>query len=344
MAATGQTNSAESGRSVPVWNKFRRSAASTRFFGVLVLLIALFLYFSVTQDRFLTEDNIKVLLTSISILFVVSIGMTFVLLSGGFDISVGAIVAFSGIVLGKLFTEADLPIGLAIVLTLLVGAALGGGINGFLIGRIGLSFLVVTLGTFALFSGVLNLWSGAKTTQVLSPFLDSLAFDSFVGIPIPVWIMAGVFLIALYILRGTYLGRDVYAVGGNADAARLSGISVARTLIFVYGMAGLLFALGGVIQVARIGAASPLVGETLIFDAGAAVLLGGTSFAGGVGGVSGTLVGVLFLGVLQNGLAVAGVASFWQQVATGVILILAVFIDQLQRDGWKNMGSRAGQA
>lgn len=317
------------------------AASAQRFLAVLLLLVALFLFFSLTQDRFFTSGNIDALLTSASILWVVSIGLTFVMIAGGFDLSLGSMLALTGIALGSFFNDLSLPVGPAILLTLAVGLVLGGGVNGFLIGRIGLSFLVVTLGTLILFQGALNLWSDTKTEQVISPFLDSLAFDSLLGVPIPVWIMAGVFLLALYVQRSTYFGRDIYAVGGSPDAARLSGIKVSRTIIAVYAIAGLLAALGGVIQVARIGAASPLVGEALIFDAAAAVLLGGTSFAGGVGGVGGTAVGVLFLATLQNGLSVSGVESFWQQIITGAILIVAVLLDKVQREGWSSL-RRAG--
>ena len=143
----------------------------------------------------------------------------------------------------------------------------------------------MTLGTLTLYGGLVNLWSKSYTTTLLSPALTGLAFNHALGIPIPAWIMLGVFLAALYVQRSTYFGRDVYAVGGSADAARLSGVRVGRTLIAVYAIAGLLAALAGVLQDARIGAASPLVGSTVIFDAAAAVLLGGTSFAGGIGGV-----------------------------------------------------------
>src|SRR5690606_5132719 len=143
---------------------------------------------------------------------------------------------------------------------------------------------------------------------------------------------------ALFVQRSTYFGRDVYAVGGNPEAARLSGVRVSRTLIAVYGIAGLLAALAGIIQVARIGAASPQVGGAVLFDAAAAVLLGGTSFAGGIGGVGGTAVGVLFLAVLQNGLSVAGVESYWQQIITGAILIAVVTLDKGQREGLRSLG------
>jgi ribose transport system permease protein len=323
--------------SVPALRRAWTAASAQRFLAVLVLLVALFVFFSLTQERFFTSGNIDALLTSAAILWVVSIGLTFVMIAGGFDLSLGSMLALTGIALGSFFTELDLPVGPAILLTLALGLILGGGLNGFLIGRIGLSFLVVTLGTLILFQGATNLWSDTKTTQVISPFLDSLAFDDVLGIPVPVWIMAVVFLIALYVQRSTYFGRDMYAVGGSPEAARLSGIKVSRTIIAVYAIAGLLAALGGVLQVARIGAASPLVGEALIFDAAAAVLLGGTSFAGGVGGVGGTAVGVLFLATLQNGLSVSGVESFWQQIITGAILIVAVLLDKAQRDGWSSL-------
>jgi ribose transport system permease protein len=317
-----------------------RFAIAQRFLAVLVLLAFLLVFFSVTEERFFTSRNIEALLTSTAILWVVAMGLTFVLLAGGFDLSVGSMLALAGIALGSFYNDLGLPIVLAILATLAFGALLGGGINGVLIGRFGLSFLVVTLGALILFRGVLNLWSGTRTTQVLSPFLESMAFDRFLGAPIPVWIMAGTFAAALYVQRSTYFGRDIYAVGGNREAARISGINVARTIIVVYAISGMLAAFGGVLQTARIGAASPLVGEAILFAAAAAVLLGGTSFAGGVGGVGGTAVGVLFLATLQNGLSVAGVEAFWQQIITGSILLVAVFLDKVQRDGWSSLGLR----
>jgi ribose transport system permease protein len=311
-------------------DRARRSVTGLRYLGVFVLLVLMFVFFSLTQPGFLTSANLDTMLTGVSILFVVSVGMTFVMLSGGIDLSVGSILAICGIFLGKLF--GDMPIGFAIALALLGGAALGGLVNGFLIGRMRLSFLVVTLGTFILLRGALNLWTEGVTIQVISGPLESLAFGKFLGLPNPVWVMVGVAAASLYLLRSTYFGRDVYAVGGNPEAASLSGINVARTIMIVYAISGMLAAFGGVIQVARLGAASPLVGETIVFEAAAAVLIGGTSFRGGIGGVGGTIVGVLFLGVLQNGLAVAGVQSYWQQVITGAILILAVLVDRTQRE------------
>jgi ribose transport system permease protein len=306
-------------------------AAANRYAVVLLLLIGIFVFFSLTQPDFFSQANIENLLTGSSILFVVSIGMTFVVLTGGIDLSVGSLLALSGIVLSELFNELGVPALPAVLLTCVAAAFIGGAVNGVLIGRLGLSFFVVTLGTLSIYRGIVNIWSNTETTYIASSFVDSIAFDTLLGLAYPIWIMVATYVVALVVLRWTYFGRDVYAVGGNITAARLSGINVARTLIMVYAIAGLCAGIGGVIQAARLGAASPLVGEATPLDAAAAVLLGGTSFLGGVGGVTGTAVGVLFIGTLQNGLSISGVSSFWQQVVTGVILILAIAIDLLQQ-------------
>jgi ribose/xylose/arabinose/galactoside ABC-type transport system permease subunit len=305
--------------------------AAGRYAAVLVLLIGLFVYFTLTQERFFTSANVENLLTSVSILWVVSIGMTFVVLTGGIDLSVGSLLALSGIMLSKLFNELDLPILLAIVLTVLFAGLLGACVNGVLIGRVGLSFFVVTLGTLSIYAGIVSIWSGTQTTYISSSILDGIGFGKGLGVPTPIWFMIATFLIAFAVLRWTYFGRDVYAVGGNIEAARLSGINVSRTLICVYGITGLCAGIAGVIQAGRLGAASPLVGQDVPLNAAAAVLLGGTSFVGGIGGVTGTAVGVLFIGTLQNGLSISGVQSFWQEVVTGAILIAAVAFDRFQQ-------------
>jgi ribose/xylose/arabinose/galactoside ABC-type transport system permease subunit len=308
-------------------------SAASRYAVVLLLLIGIFAYFSLTQPDFLTQANIENLLTSSSTLFVVSIGMTFVVLTGGIDLSVGSLLALSGIVLSTLFNDWGLAAPIAVVLTCLIAAVIGGAVNGVLIGKVGLSFFVVTLGTLSLYRGIVNIWSDTETTYITSGFIDGIGFGKLAGVPYPVWIMIATYVVGLVVLRWTYFGRDIYAVGGNITAARLSGINVARTIILVYAIAGLCAGIAGVIQSARLGAASPLVGEATPLNAAAAVLLGGTSFLGGVGGVTGTTVGVLFIGTLQNGLSIAAVSSFWQQVVTGAILIVAIAIDRIQQQG-----------
>lgn len=313
-------------RAAGVWS------AASRYAAVLVLLIVLFVVFSATQPNFLTSANIQDLLSGVSILWVVSIGMTFVVLTAGIDLSVGSLLALSGIILSNLMNNVGLPAWAAVVITLVAGAVIGGAVNGVLIGRARLSFFVVTLGTLSLYEGIVNIWSGTKTTYLNSSLIDGIGFGKGLGVPTPIWIMTGTFLLAFVVLRWTYFGRDVYAVGGNIEAARLSGINVGRTLIAVYAIAGLSAAVGGMIQAGRLGAASPLVGQDIPLSAAAGVLLGGTSFTGGVGGVAGTAVGVLFIGTLQNGLSIAGISSFWQEVVTGIILVVAIGIDRLQQN------------
>ncbi len=309
-----------------------RSDSLGRYGAVLVMLLALFAFMSITQDRFLTQANIENLLTGVSILWVVALGMTLVVVTGGIDLSVGAVVALVGIFLAKVL-DLGAPDVLAVVLAVGFGALVGGGLNGILIGRLGLSFFVVTLGTMIALTGVVNLWSDTKTFYIDSTLVQNIGVGSIAGVAVPIWIMGAVLLVLVYVQRFTYFGRDIYAVGGNQQAARLSGIRVQLTLIAVYALVGACAGLAGVMQAGRLGAASPMVAGDLALNAAAAVLLGGTSFVGGVGGVGGTAVGVLFIGVLQNGLGIAGVASFWQQVVTGVILIAAVLLDRVRQSG-----------
>ena len=308
-----------------------RSLVRQRFFVILVLLIVMIIFFTITQERFFTLSNFTVILTSSSILWVAAMGLTFVMIAGGCDLSVGSMMALSGIALGYFSNQLDLNLAVAIFLTLLFGVVVGGLINGLAIGKLGLSFLVVTLGSSTLFIGLTQFWSGTKTSAIENKNLQILAYESLFFIPNQVVVMILVYLILLYVQKFTLFGRDIYAIGGNKEAAKLSGINTVRIIVLVYALAAGFAALAGVIQDARIGAASPQVGQNLIFTATAAVLLGGTSFSGGVGGVSGTVVGVLFLGVLQNGLSVAGVADYWQLIVTGLILIGAIGLDALQQ-------------
>jgi len=311
--------------------RLRNWSANNQFVGVLGLLVCLFVAFSFIEPRFFSAANMRVMLTGVGILWMISLGLTVVMLTGGFDLSLGSMLGLSGFVFVGFYVKLGLPALLALVLTVIVGAILGGAINGFLIGKVGLPFLVVTIGTLSLFQGITFLVSNGQTTSLTSSLLDTIGFGTKLGVPVTVWIMIGTLIVMMFVLRRTYFGRDVYATGGNPKAARLAGVNVTRTLIAAYAIAGGLVALAGVLQNAFISAASPAGGGTIIFDATAAVLLGGTVLGGGVGGVGGTVVGVLFLGVLQNGLSLAGLASAWQQVISGVIVILAVLSQQLQR-------------
>ncbi len=306
----------------------RSRAAGVRYLGVAVLLVIMCVVFVLLRGNFLSHANIVNLLTSTSILALVALGLTFVMIAGQFDLSVGATLAVCGFVFSGLFNGLGINAPLSAVLTILAGAAIGGGINGMLVGRLKMSFLVVTLGMLVLEQGVVQLISGGQTTEVTSSFMDALAFNAVAGIPVLVIVVVVAYLIAAYFLRYAFFGRDVYSVGGNALAARLSGVNVVRTIVAVFAIAGAAAAFAGVVQVARIGAASPAVGGTIVFDGTAAVLLGGAALTGGVGSIAGTAMGVLFLGVLQNGLTLNGLPGYWQQIATGAIVIASVFVNQ----------------
>jgi ribose transport system permease protein len=305
----------------------RVAFARWRFATILALLIPLAAYFAVAEPGFRTAQNVENLLSSASVTWIAAIGMTFVMIGGGFDLSLGALLALSGVVVVTLYSDAGLTSLLAVLLTIVVAGALGALVNGVLIGGAKLSFLVVTLGTSAVFQGTVNVWSGGTTRQIDSPFVTALGSGTWL-IPIPIWIMLGCYAVAAFVLRFTYFGRDVYATGGNPEAARLAGINTARTIVLVYAVAAVFVAVAAVVQVGRIQSASPTIGATLALDAATAVLLGGTSFRGGVGSVTGTVVGALFLAVLQNGLALSGVQSYWSQIVSGTVLIGAIAADR----------------
>lgn len=321
--------------------------ATANFRPILILVVAMFVFFSLTQSVFTTDQNLKNMLADSAILWVIAMGMTFVLISGGFDLSVGATAALVGVFMVKVLAL-GVPGGVVLVLMVLFGALVGALLNGIPIGRLNLSVFVVTLASMIALTGMVEIWSGGESYYVTAPVAAMIGVDNVLGLPVPIWIMAAVFLAALYVQHLTFFGRDVYAIGGSPIAARLSGIRVPRTLMMVYGLMGACAALAGAIAVGRVGAATPTVDSTISLQAIAAVLLGGTALTGGSGGVGGTAIGVLFIAILQNGLSLAGVSSDWQNVVTGVILLLAVlsdrfdFSDLLRRSSDEEGAARVG--
>jgi ribose transport system permease protein len=303
--------------------------AAAQYTGVLTVLALLILLLALTQPQFLTPANFVNIAETNVVLLLLAVGLTFVLLTGGIDLSVGGMMGFSAIVCWRLAEH--MPVGLATAAAVLVALVVGLVTNGLLIGRAGLSFLVVTIGTASLLHGVAQVWSGGQSQTVFQhDFLVRLGSERIAGVPLTVLLAAVVFVIAVLVLRYTGFGRMVYAVGGNPEAARLAGVNVAGIRVAVYTLCATLAGLAGVIQVARVTSASPDAGLGMELTAGAAVLLGGTSFLGGRGSLFGTLLGVLFLGVLQNGVTLAGVSPFWSNVVSGVVLIVAIGLDRLR--------------
>jgi ribose/xylose/arabinose/galactoside ABC-type transport system permease subunit len=296
----------------------------------LAIVVILFVLFAAWQPGFRTGLNLQNILSSVAVLFIISMAQTLVLISGGLDLSVGAVVTICGIMLAKLVEANVMPGPLALIVTIVFGGVLGGVFNGILVGLFRLNVFIVTLASMTILSGIVLVWTKMESVYVSAPVIRALSIDRHFGIQAPILIMIVVFLTFLYLQRFTYFGRDVYATGGSYTAARLSGIRTERTLIAVYAIAGACAGLASVVSIGRLGAASPEVQPILALDAVAAVLIGGTLLTGGKGSVVGTVFGVLFIGILRNGLNMVGVASPWQMVITGIILVVAV------------MGSRGG--
>ena len=301
------------------WLYRHRSLAGLAIFACIV---------AVLNPNFLSVGNILNVLRQVSVNFVLAIGMTFVIISGGIDLSVGSLLAFTGAIFARSL-EGGQHFVLAILIVLLTGA-LAGMASGALISYCRLQPFILTLIAMTLFRGLTLLFTGGKpiTIAAENAALDYLGSGNFWGIPIPVYIMAAVFGASDYILRHTRQGRYIYALGGNQDAAYLSGINIHHTRIFVYGMSGLLSALGAMILTSRLFSAQPTAGTGYELDAIAAVVLGGTSLVGGVGRVSGTLQGVLILGLLGNALNILNVSSYYQMVIKAAVILIAVLSDQ----------------
>jgi ribose transport system permease protein len=300
------------------------------FIGPLIALALLCIVLAATKPFFYSSANILNILVTNTPLMIVAVGMTIAMISGGFDLSVGSVVAATGVAL-QLMISAGVPAILAILLALCIGIVFGSLVNGLLIAKAKLNFFVVTLGTMTTLSGLVYVITNGQTKTIDSELVYWIGNGDILGIPVPVVILALCISVAWYVLSQTPFGRNIYAVGGNSEAARLSGISVVGVTAAVYGLAGLFASLSGIVQAGLLSAGAPTAGASFALTAGAAVLLGGTSFTGGSGGVIGTVIGVLLIAVLQNGLGLFGVSSFWQDVVTGAVLIAAVAFDQFQR-------------
>ncbi|SDY86902.1 ribose transport system permease protein [Collimonas sp. OK242] len=303
-----------------------------RTVGMLPVLLLLVLGFALMSENFFTVQNLSIISQQASVNIVLAAGMTFVILTAGIDLSVGAILAASAVVamLASLSPQFGmLGIAAGIGFGLLLGLA-----NGVLIAFMRLPPFIVTLGALTAMRGLARLLADDKT--VFNPELP-FAFignDSVLGVPWLVIIALLVVALSWFILRRTVIGVQIYAVGGNHEAARLSGIKVWKVLLFVYAVSGLLAGLGAVMTASRLSAANGLqLGQSYELDAIAAVILGGTSFTGGVGSIGGTLIGALIIAVLTNGLVLLGVSDIWQYIIKGIVIIGAVALDRYRQSG-----------
>ena len=303
--------------------------------GPFVALAVACLFFATRTDRFLTGENLSLILQQVMVVGVIAIGQTLIILTAGVDLSCGTVMALGGIVMTKLAAEHGLPIPVAIGAGLAVTTLLGA-VNGLLVSAIKLPPFIVTLGTLNIAFAVTQLYSQAQTVTELPASMTFLGGTFRVGgtaVVYGVVVMLALYALTWYVLRETASGRHVYAVGNNPEAARLTGIATQRVLLGVYVAAGVLYGIASLLSVARTGVGDPNAGQTENLDAITAVVLGGTSLFGGRGPVLGSLVGTLIVGVFRNGLTLMGVSSVYQILITGILVILAVGTDQLSRRG-----------
>jgi ribose transport system permease protein len=300
------------------------------FAAVLVECIA----FAIFSPSFLTLTNFVNVTLQIAIYGILAVGMTIIMITGGIDLSIGSVVALVGVVAAILSKKPALPLDVMVITAMLAGILLGtaiGATSGSLIARFGIPPFIATLAMMTICRGVVFIITGGFTEGELPAHFGWLGRGHLWFMPIPVVIMALLFGAGYVLLDQTAFGRHIYALGGNEEATRLSGIRVRRTKILVYALSGLLTGLAGVTLAARLGAGAPNSGLGYELDVIAAVVVGGTSLSGGRGSMLGTLAGTIFIGVLNNGLNLANVDPYTQKVALGLVILAAVWFDQLQK-------------
>jgi putative xylitol transport system permease protein len=317
-----------------------------RSFGIVAVFLVICVAFAVSSEYFMTVDNWRNLLRQSSINAILAIGVTFVILAGGIDLSVGSVMALCGMVVGSLVTSSTLHAGwfagsveagsilqtvpIACTIGLLAGAVLGA-LNGVLVAGLGLPAFVATLGMLSMARGMTLIYSDGRPIPNLSPDFRWLGAGDVVGIPVPVLVLVIVFALSYIALKATTWGRYIYAVGGSEKAARTCGVPTRLIIASSYVACGVLAALAGLILTARTTAALPQAGVGYELDAIAAVVIGGASLAGGRGSLVGTLVGALIIGTINNGMDLLGVSSYYQQLLKGLIIVIAVAVDRTRK-------------
>lgn len=303
--------------------------------GPWLALLTTCIFFTTQSDRFLTGENLSLVLQQVMVVGVLAIGQTLIILTAGIDLSCGMVMALGGMVMTKFAVNYGIDPYLAIACGLAVTTGFGL-VNGLLVTRIKLPPFIVTLGTLNIAFAITQIYSNAQIVPNLPTELTALGNTFNLGsteVSLGTVAMIGLYLLAWFVLRDTAPGRHLYAVGNNAEAARLTGIRVDRVLVAVYALAGLFYGIAALLSVARTGVGDPNAGQTENLDAITAVVLGGTSLFGGRGIILGTLVGAVIVGVFRNGLTLMGVASVYQTLITGILVILAVAADQMSRKG-----------
>ncbi len=299
--------------------------------GMILVFIALFIGASILVPNFLGATNMKGLALSVATVGIISCTMLFCLASGDFDLSVGSIVAFSGVLAAQV-TNTTGSVALGIASGVLAGGCVGI-FNGVIIAWVGINALITTLATMQIVRGLSYITSDGKAIGIRKAGFYELGISQSAGIPTPVWIMAICFLVYGLLLNKTIFGRNTLAIGGNAEAARLAGIGVTRTKVIIFTLQGLMSGFAGVILAARMTSGQPTTAQGLELQVISACVLGGVSLTGGVGTMAGVIVGVLIMGTVQNAMNLLNIPPFYQYIASGAILLAAVLLDRLKQRG-----------
>lgn len=321
-----------------------------------IVLIVMLLFFSFTAKNFLTLNTILLIGKHVALYGILAIGMTYVIITGGIDLSVGAIVGLAGMIAGGLLQKGltlkmfgvtlYFSVPMVVLITVLIGALMGV-INGLVITRFHVAPFIATLGMMYVARGLANLHSNGATYSDMKGYeaLGNQGFNFFgasvAGIPVGLLILVVLAVIFSTLLKKTSFGWHVFSIGGNEKAAKLSGVKVDKVKILVYMISGICAAVVGIIASSQLAAAHPATGESWEMNAIASAVLGGTSMAGGIGTIGGTIVGAFVIGVINDGMIMCGVSEFWQMVIKGLVIVLAVIIDQFQRNLQAKMALRA---
>lgn len=297
-----------------------------RKYGIFLIFIFMLVVMSLLSPSFLKPMNLLNVVRQVSMIGIIAMGVTFCIISTGIDLSSGSVLALAGVVAASLVTGGKFPALTAVVAALLVGGVCGS-ISGILIAKGRIPPFIATLGMMTAARGLALLYTNGRPIGDLSPSYEVIGGGWFLGLPIPILIFAVAGLLSHFLLGKSRFGKHVYAIGGNVQAARICGINVEKTLVYIYLYAGILVGLASVILSSRIGAGQPNAGMMYELDAIASTVIGGTSLSGGIGTIPHCIVGALIIGVLNNGLDLLNVSSYWQQVLKGIIIVSAVLID-----------------
>jgi ribose transport system permease protein len=309
-------------------------AQTIRDYALWAVLLVLLIVFTIANPNFLTADNLLNVVRQVSLIGIAAVGMTFVMIAGGIDLSIGGLLGLCAVVSAFAMVDLAWPVWAAVAIALGIALASGWSV-GMIVTRIGVPGLIVTLAYYIALRGIAFTITQGQTISGLPESFAFLGQGYFLAVPVPVWIMAITFIVGHLVLTRTTFGMRCYAVGGSKEAARLSGINVKRIEMSVYIISGVLTGVAAMVMLSRLNSANANLGTGFELDVITAVILGGVSFAGGVGRIRGALVGVLILGVLSNGMILIGLSPYFQAIVKGAVLLLAVSLDMYIQRGRK---------